>query len=104
MIRGTTPRLKLKLKNCDVSLLKNIYVTFKQSRYANKTLEKTGNDVIIDKSNNILIINLSQDDTLYFDVADVEIQIRATTINGAAVASEIVREPVKRILKRGVIE
>lgn len=101
MTRGTTPRLKLKLKNCDVSLLKNIYVTFKQ---ADKVIEKVNADIIIDKENNALVIFFTQEDTLYFDVSDVEIQVRATTINGAAVASKIVREPVKRILKRGVIE
>lgn len=101
MIRGTTPRLKLKLKNCDVSLLKNIYVTFKQ---ADKVLEKTNRDIVIDKENNALIIHFTQEDTLYFDVSDVEIQIRSTTINGSAVASKIFKEPVKRILKRGVIE
>lgn len=101
MIRGTTPRLKLKLKNCDVSLLENIYVTFKQ---ADKVLEKTNRDIAVDKENNALIINFTQEDTLYFDVSDVEIQIRATTINGSAIASKIVREPVERILKRGVIE
>lgn len=101
MIRGTTPRLKLKIKNCDVSQLKNIYVTFKQ---ADKVLEKVNADIVIDRENNTLIIYFTQEDTLYFDVSDVEIQVRATTINGAAVASKIVREPVKRILKRGVIE
>lgn len=101
MVRGTTPRIKLKLKNCDVSLLKNIYVTFKQ---ADKVLEKVNADIVIDKENNAIIICFTQEDTLYFDVSDLEIQIRATTINGAAVASKIIREPIKRILKRGVIE
>lgn len=107
VVRGTTPRLKIKLKNFDVSLLSEngIYVTFKQNRYANKTLEKSGSDVIIDAKENCLFVSLTQTDTLYFyGDADVEIQLRALTKSGAAVASKIIKVPVYRILKDGVIE
>lgn len=107
MVRGTTPRINIKLKNFDVSLLSDsgIYVTFKQNRYANKTLEKSGSDVIVDEKENLLKVSLSQTDTLYFcGDADVEMQIRALTKSGAAVASKIVKVPVYRILKDGVIK
>lgn len=107
VVRGTTPRLKIKLKNFDVSLLSenSIYITFKQNRYANKTLEKSGSDVIIDAKENCLFVSLTQVDTLYFyGDADVEMQIRSLTKSGSAVASKIIKIPVYKILKDGVIK
>lgn len=103
--RGTTPRIRIYTKKFDVSLFNSdsIYVTFKQNRYASKTLEKSGGDVIVDTQQNCLVVSLTQKDTLYFDSTDVEIQIRGITRGGAAVASKIIKVPVYRILKDGVI-
>lgn len=104
--RGTTPRIKMYIKKFDVSLFNgdSIYITFKQNRYANKILEKSGGDVIVDTKQNCLIVSLTQKDTLYFDSTDVEIQIRGITKGGTAVASKIIKVPVYRILKDGVIQ
>lgn len=104
MTRGTTPTLILKLKNCDVSLLDNAYITFKQSRYQNKVLEKKWSDISVDVEKNALVVHLTQEDTLYFYESDVKMQLRAVTINGQAVASKIKDLPVRGILKDGVIE
>lgn len=104
MTRGTTPTLTLKLKNCDVSLLDNVYITFKQNRYQNKVLEKTLDDISVDIEKNTLTIRLTQEDTLYFCESDVEMQLRAVTTNNQAVASKIIKLPVNRILKDGVIK
>lgn len=104
MTRGTTPTLILKLKNLDVSLLRDVYITFRQNRYKNKILEKKTEDISINAEKNTIDIYLTQQDTLYFDVSDVEIQMRAITKEGRAVASKILTLPVNRILKDGVIK
>lgn len=100
MTRGTTPTIKIKPKNCDVSLLDSIYITFKQYE---KTLEKSGDDIEVDKDQNMLIVRLTQEDTLYFYAVDVNVQIRATTKDGQAIASEVFKLPMHNILKNGVI-
>ena len=99
MIRGTTPDLEFELP-IDTSLLKEAYVTFSQ-----------GGMVRIDKaladcraSGNKLTLRLTQEETLKLKSGTVtEIQIRIRTVNGEAIASEIISEPTERILKDGVI-
>lgn len=104
MTRGTTPQIRIKLKNCDVGLLSSIYITFVQAIHEKKVLEKAGDEITVDESENMLIVSLTQEETLLFDAVDVKLQIRAVTVNGQAVASEILNLPVNRILKDGVIE
>ena len=99
MIRGTTPKLNFKLP-FNVSILNNLYITFNQN---NKTLlEKTLNDCVL--KGNVVAISLSQEETLSFSAKEnIEIQLRAKTIEGDALASNIIITSVGEILKEGVI-
>ena len=83
----------------DVSLFKNIYITIKQG---SKELTKTSGDIEI-KDGNILSVFLDQEDTLKFLGGYIDIQLRAVTDNGLAVASNIKRMSMERVLKDGVI-
>ncbi len=99
MIRGTTPTLEFTIP-FDTELLAEAYVTLAQNR-----------EVIIDKklsdcecSGNVITVKLTQEDTLKLQCNCLaEVQIRARTIDGNAVASDIETVSPDRILKDGVI-
>lgn len=99
MIRGTTPTLEFTIP-FDTGQLAEAYVTLAQRE-----------EVVIDKSldectcnGNKLTVKLTQEETLKLrDESLTEIQIRARTLSGDAVASNIIRESTERILKDGVI-
>ena len=99
MIRGTTPTLRFVLP-FSVDLLDAVYVTVTQD--GEKVLEKTLEDCV--KDENALSFRLTQEDTLELEDGKwVEIQMRAKMKSGEAVASQIERTAVHRILKDGVI-
>ena len=99
MIRGTTPTLEFVIP-FDTSQLAEAFVT----------LSQRGN-VVIDKAledchcgGNKLSVRLTQEETLKLECDCItEIQVRARTLEGEAIASNIIRERTERILKDGVI-
>lgn len=99
MIRGTTPTLEFSLP-FDTSNIAECYATIAQNK-----------KVIIDKSldamttyGKTLKVSLTQDDTLKLKSDTIsEIQLRVRTVDGDALASEIIRVNTSRILKDGVI-
>lgn len=99
MIRGTTPTLEFELP-FDTSQLTEAFVTLSQN-----------DEIVIDKplsackcGGNTLTVKLTQDETLQLDcTCDTEIQVRAKTLEGDALASNIIRVDTGRILKDGVI-
>ncbi len=102
MIRGTTPTLEFTLP-FDTSLIAEMYVTMTQN---DKTvLEKTLSDC--NCSGTSVSLTLTQEDTLRLQQqqlrSQAEMQIRVRTTAGEALASNIMRVYVGRILKEGVI-
>lgn len=99
MIRGTTPTLEFVIP-FDTGQLAEAFVSLSQ----NET-------VIIDKplaecqcNGDKLIVRLTQEETLKLECDIVtEIQIRARTLEGEAIASQIIKVNTERILKDGVI-
>jgi hypothetical protein len=99
MIRGTTPTLEFVIP-FDTGQLSEAFVTLSQN-----------GAVVLDKplseckcSGNKLSVKLTQEDTLKLQCDCItEIQIRAKTMYGEALASTIIRERTDRILKEGVI-
>ncbi|MBO7330156.1 MAG: hypothetical protein J6W00_15460 [Lentisphaeria bacterium] len=99
MIRGTTPTLRFVLP-FEADMLDTAYITMTQD--GEKVLEKTLEDC--EAEENMLSLKMSQEDTLAFeDGRGVEIQVRAKMKTGEAIASQIERTTVQRILKDGVI-
>lgn len=101
MRRGTTPAIKVRLKGIELSTLQSLYLTFEQG---NIELTKNLDDVTIDASDNSLSVTLSQQETLGFNDGDVKVQIRAMTVDGDAIASNIKTVSLGHILKEGVIQ
>lgn len=99
MIRGTTPTLEFVLP-FETSNLAEAFVTLAQ-----------GGEVLIDKcltdckcNSELLTVRLTQEDTLKLHAKlNTEIQIRAKTISGDAVASDVFVVATEKILKDGVI-
>lgn len=99
MIRGTTPTLEFIIP-FDTGQLSEAFVTLSQ----NET-------IIIDKAltdcqcnENKLSVRLTQEETLKLQCdCMTEIQIRAKTLEGEAIASQIIKVNTERILKDGVI-
>lgn len=98
MIRGTTPTHIFNV-NVDLSEAEVIYITYKQSDSI--VVEKEKADCTV--SGEAISVKLTQEDTLKFNTAPVEIQIRARFPDGSAIASNIMQTTVTRILKGGVI-
>lgn len=99
MIRGTTPKIKLRLESeIDLRLCKQIWVTMRQ---ADKEITKTLTEMAVEK--NCIEIDLSQGDTLALDPGMVYVQVRGLTAAGSAFATGIASVKVERILKEGEI-
>ena len=101
IVRGTTPTLTFTLP-FGAENVAAAFVTFEQH-----------NSVVLDKEigatgcaceGNTITLHLSQEDTLLLCQCDkVDIQLRIRTVNGEALASQIITVFVEEILKDGVI-
>lgn len=99
MIRGTTPKLIFTLP-FETDSIQKLWITFSQNRREIFTICDDECEMSEDK----VTITLSQDQTLLLTSSSlVEIQLRVLTINDTALASNILKENVDRILKGGVI-
>lgn len=99
MIRGTTPTLEFTFP-FEVNILSDCFITLTQGDVV--VVEKCLSDCI--KEGRMLTVCLTQEETLKLDCAyNTEIQIRAKTAMGEAIASDIFTVSTDRILKDGVI-
>lgn len=99
MIRGTTPTIQFTIP-VDVSLLECLYVTISQK--GDVVVEKCLTDCDCNGTN--VECRLTQADTLALNnKKPVEVQVRAKTTNGDALASQILTIQAGRILKEGEI-
>lgn len=103
MYRGTTPTIAIKL-NTDIKLesLKQIWVTFDNG--GGKVITKSIEDVVIDTDSQKLKVSLTQEETLSFTGASIDIQVRILTDTDVALATPIKSLPVSRVLEGGIIE
>lgn len=100
MRRGTTPTHTF-TSDLDLRSAEVMYMTYKQNGKTILERDLDGIEVEEDK----LTIRLTQEETLAFNSMgdEVEIQCRVRFPDDNAAASDILRVPVKRILKDGVI-
>lgn len=99
MIRGTTPTLEFVIP-FDTGQIAEAFVTLSQN--GKVLVDKPLSDCACNE--NKLTVKLTQEETLKLQCDCItEIQIRARTISGDAVASNIMRVTAGRILKDGVI-
>lgn len=99
MIRGTTPTLEFVIP-FDTSMLACAHVTLSQN--GRIVIDKALDECSCEESK--LTVKLTQEETLKLECDCItEIQIRARTTDGEAMASNIMRVNTGRILKDGVI-
>lgn len=100
MRRGTTPAIVLTV---DYNLVGwTIYVTLKNGGNM-LTLENDALTVDYANSKTTIAFSLSQEQTLAFGIGTCEVQVRAIH-DGTAIATDIQKLDVLRILKDGVID
>lgn len=102
MKRGTTPTLQITVTGIDVQYLTSIFLTLKQKK-VEITKRETDIVKVYDETNNRLDVQLTQKETLSLEDGMVNIQLRAITSQGKAIASNIRTIPVDHILRDGVI-
>ena len=103
MIRGTTPTLTFKIKtDLDFDEVSKFEITFKS---VSGTKERTWdeNNLGIDPVEKQLTLTLSQEETLYFNVGEIDIQLRVKLNNDMVYASNVVTSTLDKILREGVI-
>lgn len=98
MRRGTTPTLRLALEDIDPEEIRSLYVTLKQG---DKVLNKTKENCVF--SQGVILVSLTQAETLAFEAAYCEVQVRGIKTDGTAFASDIKSIPVDAILMDGEI-
>ena len=99
MIRGTTPTLEFTLP-FELLNIKRLWITFSQNNKEMFTVEKDECEI----KGSVITLTLSQRQSLLLCSSTmVEIQIRILTDKDESLASNIIKTPVQRILKDGVI-
>lgn len=103
MIRGTTPILTFKVNTeLDLNDVVKAEITFKS---VNGMKERTWDlsRLILDPVENKIQLQLNQEETLYFNVGIIDIQLRIKLNNDMVYASKIVTSTLDKILKEGVV-
>lgn len=105
IIRGTTPSISFHITSeVDLSTFTEIWFTIADSQTtAERTFKLSDNEVSVDSEASMLIVTLSQEDTLSFKSKMVRVQIRALDENDLSYATDIYDVPLAEILKGGVI-
>lgn len=104
MIRGTTPTIKLNCIGLALESISELYVTFYQCQTQEVTIEKTKDEVVIDLENKLIILRLTQEETLQFAAdAQIGVQIKAKMLDGTVVASKVNCLSIDNCLKGEVI-
>lgn len=94
MRRLTTPEHKFTLQ-IDPSVISKVRIIYAQNNAI--VLTKEGEDVSLD--GNVAKVKLTQDETKKFTAdKEVEIQVRVLTLGGDALASDIIKVDVKKVL------
>ena len=103
MYRGTTPTIKVKLKNTDLRFetIEKIWFTLK-SNIKEKTYEKE--ELTLNDEVKIISVKMSQEDTLSFSSGEIKIQIRFKGYLGNSFVTKICKTTMNDILKGGVIK
>ena len=97
--RGTTPTLVLNIDDVHMEDIAKWFVSITQDSVQ---IVKTNEDLVIEDT--ALMVHLTQEETLRYKQSEVEVQIRALTTGGVAIASDIKKFCFGRILQNEVIE
>ena len=103
MIQGTTPTLHFNLP-FQASLIKSAEITLRYTdSYKNVLIVKTLEECELGETS--ISTRLTQEETLNLPApATAEVQLRILTIDDVALATELLKVKVKKLLKKDVIE
>lgn len=99
MRQGTTPTLVIHTSGLELEKLTSLYLTIEQN---GTILTKRMEDLVIEE--NTVAVTLTQEETLQFISGRYQVQIRAITEDGTAIASPILTRPVFPVLYKEIIE
>lgn len=97
MRRGTTPTHTFTL-SFDTRTISKLRIIYSQGGGAVVTRD----DATL--NGNTATVRLTQEETLRFNARAVEIQLRALTVGGDALASDIIRTTASRLLENEVLQ
>lgn len=101
MYRGTTPYIIFHVNDdTDLNEIDNLWITFK---LASGLMTFTKKDVSIDNDERTIILHLSQEDTLKFNLHHVDVQIRFLMTDGESYSTKKFTVIVDDVLQDGVI-
>jgi hypothetical protein len=102
MYRSTTPTLILKIKNenFDFETIKECHVTIESE---SKQTELLITNPTIDSENRRIMITLTQEQTLKFNVGIIKVQLKIKLKSGAVIPSVIVKTTMKEILEEAIM-
>ena len=102
MYRSTTPKIILRVKDpgFDLNEIDICHVTLKA--------ESNGHfltivDPIVNVEDKTITVNLTQEETLGFNLGTIKVQIKAKMNDGSVVASKVVRTKMNEILEEDVL-
>lgn len=102
MIRGTTPTIVLKIKNpdFDMTTLSFAHITIENAGGKNK---KVFTNTVIDAEEKTVSLDLSQEDTLAYEVGPINVQMKGKTTSDKVVSHKPITTTLSRILEEGII-
>lgn len=98
MHRGTTPTNVFRT-DADLEKASVLFISYMQN--GKVVLEKSLDEVSV--QNSVIVVNLTQQETLLFKEGIITIQIRAKFPDGSSIASNLIRTSTEEILKDGEI-
>lgn len=107
MIPGTTPTFFLKIKNAEDCLRNTVSLNVYIKQQDILLIKRDKDDqVTLDKENNIVIVKLSQQESLKFlyKKGDIEFQLHGLFNDGNAWKTYIIKTPTDRTLSQEVIK
>lgn len=103
MYQGTTPALVLRVKDKDLTEA-TIFASISTGK--TNVFTKTGSDLTVttDDGDTLVVMTLTQNETLKLNTGDAEVQIRYIDGDGLAWATTKAKVRVKDVIYRNIIE
>lgn len=101
MFRGTTPTLRLTVTGLPIDTFKDIYITLNQN--GTNVITLTDERLTLDVENNKIIVRLTERETMALNKGNMQIQMRALTLDGSVVATNTYSVTVKDIFYEAII-
>ena len=102
MIRGTTPIIKIKIKNpdFDMSTIDFAHISIENAGGKNN---KVFEDTVIDTEEKTISYHLTQEDTLGFEVGPLSVQMKGKLLDGNIISHDPIITTMKKIQEETIL-